>query len=187
MRTLHLHGFLKEKYGDSFMLEVDTPKEAVHALCVQLPGFREDIAENNWHVVRGALEDADSDDEEKISLHLGQLKDIHLIPAIEGAKNGLFATIVGVAMIAVGVVTGQPWLIGMGVGTALGGIIQMTTKLPSGVDPASQESADQRPSFIFQGAVNTSSQGLAVPRGYGRLRIGSIVISAALYAENWEA
>jgi predicted phage tail protein len=79
--------------------------------------------------------------------------------------------------------TGQMWAVGMGIGMAVGGIIQMTTKMPAGVSAASQESADQRPSFLFSGPTNTSSQGLAVPRGYGRAIIGSIVISATLYAE----
>lgn len=186
MRNLILHGFLRDKYGESFRLDVSTPKEAVHALSTQIPGFREDIVAHEWHVVRGTLENGDSDDEEKLEMHLGTTEEIHLIPAIGGAKSGLFTTILGVALVVAGVVTGQAWLVGIGVGTALGGIIQMTTKMPAGVDPSSQESADQRPSFIFQGPVNTSTQGLAVPRGYGRLRVGSIVVSAALYSENWE-
>lgn len=184
MKTLFLHGFLKEKYGESFELDVLSPAEAVRAICVQVPGFMEDIRKGVWHVLRGPLDRKDSDDEEKIHLALGTETEVHLLPAVQGANDGFLTAVVGIALVAVGVFTFGAALIGAGAGMAVGGIIQMTTKLPSG-NPASQESADSRPSFLFDGPVNTSSQGLAVPRGYGRLKIGSVVISAGLYAEEF--
>ena len=36
----------------------------------------------------------------------------------------------------------------------------------------------------FNGPTNTASQGVAIPRGYGRMLTGSIVVSASLYSEN---
>lgn len=183
MKTLHLHGFLKERYGESFTLDVATPAEAVHALCAQLPGFRKDVEDHNWHILRGALEDKDDVGEDGLTVTLGAQRDVHLMPALSGAKDGgLFQTIVGAVLVAVGIFTGQTWAISLGIGMAVGGIIQMTTKVPS-ANIAQQESVDQRPSFLFNGPTNTSSQGLAVPRGYGRVVVGSIVVSAALYAE----
>lgn len=183
MKRLYLHGFLKEKYGEWFELDVANPAEAVRALAVQLPGFERDIENNNWHVVRGPLEKMDADDDEKLTLALGKETEIHLLPALTGAKSGWVSVIVGAVLIVAGFVTQQYWAVGMGVGMAVGGIIQMTTKLPSGISASSQETADQRPSFLFSGPTNTSTQGLAVPRGYGRAIIGSIVVSATLYAE----
>lgn len=106
MKTLHLHGFLKEKYGDTFTLDVLTPAEAVRALCAQLPGFETDIRRGNWHVLRGALEDQDSLDEEGITVSLGHETDIHLLPAVEGANSGALMTVVGIGLIVAGVFTG---------------------------------------------------------------------------------
>lgn len=191
MKTLFLHGAMKEKYGESFDLDVASPAEAVRALCVQVPGFMEDVRKGVWHILRGPLDRQDSDDEDRLLLTLGRETEVHLLPALQGANDGFLTAVLGVVLIAVGVFV--PGLgavgvamIGAGAGMAVGGIIQMTTKLPSG-NPSSQESADSRPSFLFDGPVNTSSQGLAVPRGYGRLKVGSVVVSAGLYAEEFSA
>lgn len=192
MKTLHLYGRLKEQYGETFELDVVTPAEAVRALCVQLPGFEEEIRSGSWHILRGPLEAQDSLDEEGLLFSLGGDDQVHLLPAVAGANSGALSVVVGAVLVAVGVFTfgaTSAWgvaLIASGAGMAVGGIIQMTTKMP-GTDVAASESADQRPSFLFNGPTNTSSQGLAVPRGYGRVRCGSIVVSAALYSEELAA
>jgi predicted phage tail protein len=188
MKTLYLHGFLKEKYGASFELDVATPAEAVRALAVQLPGFEDDVKAGNWHVLRGPLDQEEAMDAEGITVTLGREKEIHLMPAVEGAGNGGLMAVLGVILIVAGYFTmGASVNIGIammagGAGMALGGIIQMTMKLP-GADSSVQESVDARASFLFNGPTNTSSQGVAVPRGYGRVRVGSVVASAALYSE----
>lgn len=186
MKTLYLHGLLEEKYGGPFLLDIDTPKEAVRALAVQLPGFKKDVEVGDWHVFRGPLKQGDSADVDGISVSLGRQEEVHLIPAIQGA-GGAFNVVAGALLIAAAVFAPvsapvAAALMSAGAGMAVGGIIQMVTKLP-GVDASTQESVDQRPSFLFNGPTNTSSQGLAVPRGYGRVQVGSIVVSAALYSE----
>lgn len=180
MRTVHLHGHLGERFGRQFTLGVETPREAVRALAVQLPGFEAAIRAGNWHVVRGPLDDRDEVFEDGLELSLGAQRELHIIPAIEGANSGWVSVIVGVVLIAVGFVTANPALVAVGVGMAVGGIIQMTMQMP-GVDETA--STEQNASYIFNGPTNRSAQGVAVPRGYGRLKIGSIVVSAGLFAE----
>lgn len=46
------------------------------------------------------------------------------------------------------------------------------------------EIADNRGSYIFNGAVNLTAQGNPVPLCYGRMKIGSVVISAGLSVED---
>lgn len=181
MKTVYLHGHLGERFGKSYVIDVATPREAVRALAVQIPGFEAAIRAGNWHVVRGPLEGRDEVDTDSLEVSLGAQREIHLIPAIEGANNGWVNTIVGVVLIVVGVVIGNPYLIGMGVGMMVGGIIQLTTKMP-GVDNDAN-GVDERASYLFNGPSNRSKQGIAVPRGYGRLKVGSVVISAGLFAE----
>ena len=42
------------------------------------------------------------------------------------------------------------------------------------------ERPENKPSYSFNGAVNTTAQGHPVPVGYGRLVVGSAVISAGI-------
>ena len=46
------------------------------------------------------------------------------------------------------------------------------------------EIADNRGSYIFNGAVNLTAQGNPVPVCYGRMKIGSVVVSAGLSVED---
>lgn len=190
MITLHLHGSIAEKYGASFRLAAKTPAELVHALAMQLPGFQQDIEAGNWHVVKGSPEDGDDCDEEKLALQMADGEEVHLLPAVTGAGSGggLFTVILGIVLIAVGAFTfGTTSAVGVamiagGAGLVVGGIVQMTMTMPGA--QGSTESSDNRASFLFDGPRNQSSQGVAIPRGYGRCKVGSIVISAGLDAED---
>ncbi|MES1953521.1 tail assembly protein [Salinisphaera hydrothermalis] len=186
LRDIYLHNRLAKEYGDHYRLDVETPREAVWALSMQLPGFRESIEAGSWHVLRGPL-DAENDlDLEGTALTFGRTQEMHLIADGQGAGKGIFETIAGVALIAVGAATwefGGEYLAYAGGAMLAGGVTQMLSKTPSTGDYSSRESAAQRPSFIFNGATNTSTQGLPVPLIYGRMRVGSVVVSAGLDAE----
>lgn len=185
MKTIYLHGKATE-FGESFELDARNPAEMVHALCLQLPGFQALIEAGNWHVIRGPLDKQDADDEERLLLSLAEREEVHLVPAIQGSGgNGMIQTIIGLVLVVVGFVTAQPTIIMAGAGMMLGGIIQMTTKIP-GAD-TNTEATDNRASFLFSGPKNQSSQGVTIPRGYGRCRCGSIVVSVGLYAEAMDA
>lgn len=184
MKTIHLHGSLA-RFGGPFRLDVRDAAEAVRALTVQIPGLREAIEAGNWHVVRGPLDEGESLCEDALRLGLADESEIHLLPAIEGAGNGWANTIIGAVLIVVGAMTswaGGGALMAAGAGMMVGGILQLTTKVP-GSDYGSREEADKRPSFLFDGAANTSTQGLPVPVIYGRIKTGSVVISAGLSSE----
>lgn len=180
MKQVHLHGHLGARFGERFSLEVRDPAEACRALC-QLPGFRQEIEAGSWHILRGPLEDGDDCDEDTVTFALGNKDEIHIMPATEGAGE-TFNIIAGVALFAVGVFTVNPYLMAAGAGMAIGGVVQMTTS-PPGTDYDSRERPSERSSFIFDGPTNTATQGLPAMVVYGRIRGGSIVISAGLSAE----
>jgi predicted phage tail protein len=186
MKTIYLHGSAAQ-FGDKFELDIKTPREALHALAVQIEGFRSMVRDGEWFMFRGPLENEADDDEESIDLALGDVDEIHLMPAIRGAgggNGGMFSIILGIVAIVAAPFTGGASLAmyAAGAGLIVGGLIQMTMKVP-GVSDTSNSTADSKASFLFQGPRNQSTQGVAVPRGYGRIRTGSIVISAGLYAE----
>lgn len=186
MKTIYLHGKAAE-FGESFELDARNPAEMVHALCLQLPGFQSMIEAGNWHVIRGPLDKQDADDEDRLLLSLAEREEVHLVPAIGGAGGGggVIQVIIGLVLVVVGFFTSNPQLMVAGAGMMLGGIIQMTTKIP-GAD-TNTEATDNRASFLFSGPKNQSSQGVTIPRGYGRCRVGSIVVSVGLYAEAMDA
>lgn len=193
MRTVNLHGVLGARFGRKFELAIEDPSEAIRALCVQLPGFEAAVKEGSWHLIRGPLDASDEVPEDGLKVSLGQQKELHIVPAIEGANNGWVNVVLGVALIAVAWWNPFGWAAGgamitgtmaAGVGLAVGGLIQMTTKMP-GVDESSMGGVDERASYLFNGPTNQSKQGVAVPRGYGRLLVGSIVVSGGIFAEEY--
>lgn len=180
MITLHLHGKLAELYGSSVTLDAATPREAVTALAFQDPEYKEYLRVNDWHIFVGEANDIT---ESELDMKLGNITDVYLVPRIEGS-SGAVNFIIGAVLVVVGIIVpGAQPLIYAGVGMMVGGIIQMTTKVP-GVDSTSRDSNDDKASFLFNGPTNTASQGVAIPRGYGRMLTGSIVVSASLYSEN---
>ena len=61
--------------------------------------------------------------------------------------------------------------------------MSMITQSEKPPAPAEREEASRRPSYVFDGAVNTVEQGHCVPVLYGELRIGSQIISAGISVE----
>ncbi len=47
-------------------------------------------------------------------------------------------------------------------------------------NPSNNDPADNRSSYIYNGAVNLTAQGNPVPICYGRMRVGSVVVSAGV-------
>jgi predicted phage tail protein len=64
----------------------------------------------------------------------------------------------------------------------LGGVAQMLSPQQKGL--SSKDSPDNGASYNFNGPVNTQAQGNPVPLLYGRMIVGSAVISAGIYAED---
>lgn len=112
--------------------------------------------------------------------------DVRIAPIISGSKaSGLFQTIAGIGLVIVGAVSMYfgnsygPEMMMMGAGLALGGIAQMVS--PHQTTPQSLTS------YNFNGAENTTYQGGPVPLLYGRMRVGSTVISEGLLAQDGTA
>lgn len=71
---------------------------------------------------------------------------------------------------------------GYGAAMIFGGISQMLSPTPKAPSPGSG-SPDTNGSFIFNGAVNTSEQGVPIPLCYGRFICGSVTPNAAIDTE----
>lgn len=188
MKTVKLLGELGKEFGKSFKLEVSSPAEAVRALCINFPAFKKHLIDSGergvaYKVLVGK-EALTCDD-----LHNPSGKDvIRIVPVLQGAGGGgVVQTIIGAALVALSFVPFlapiAPYLMSAGIAMMIGGVVQMLSPTPNLSSQDSNNQPDNKPSYTFNGAVNTSAQGYPVPIGYGRMMVGSAVISGGITVE----
>jgi len=115
---------------------------------------------------------------------------IRIVPVLAGSKRaGSLQTIVGAVLVAAAFVLSftpfagaSPFLYQMGAALMVGGVLQMLSPQPKGL--GAQDRPNNRPSYSFNGPVNTSAQGNPVGLLYGQMIVGSSVISAGIYAQD---
>lgn len=197
MMVIMLYGALGRQFGKVHRYDVKSPREAVRALCATLPGFRKTVEESgHYRVSVAGLQDLEL---EETAYPVSHKESVRIIPVVEGAGGGFGKILLGAALIAFSVAfptfgmlpfTSGP-LAGMSIGSIagsigmsllLGGVAQMLFAPPK-QKSGQMEKAENRPSFMFDGAINTSAQGNPVPVCYGELIVGSQVVSAGLTAE----
>lgn len=200
MKTIILLGELGKRFGRRHRLDVRTAAEAVRALAANFADFAGFVAGSRERGVAYRVLNDRAPTHALEELHHPVSRSIHIVPVITGAGGlvkavlggAIFAQgrgagqlIAGSVLVAVGAVTGQPWLISLGASVALGGVAQMLAPTPKA--PTPNERPENRPSYYFAGPINTTAQGHPVPLGYGRMIVGSAVISAGIYAEELPA
>lgn len=192
--NVRLYGKLGAMFGRVHRLAVSTPVEAVKALSINIDGFEQYLmnAKSNG-MVFSVFSGKRNLDKDELDAATGK-NDIRIAPVIEGAKRaGLFQTVLGAVIIAAGVAAGPLGfgLVGSatafqialaGGAMALGGAIQLLSPQSTGL--AKREDADNKPSYAFGGAVNTTAMGNPVAVLYGEREIGGAVISAGILAED---
>lgn len=185
MVNVRFYGSLKQ-FGSEFRLDCKTPAEVVQALTSQIPKLRQFIQQGLFTVRVGR----DYFDNRYLEQGLNQkLKDdatVHFTPTLKGSKRGgLFGVIAGVALIATAFALGPlgfsviganaAWMAGgVGASMLLGGVAQMLTKMPS---MSTGKDAEKKQSTSFSNLSNMAAQGRPMPLAYGRIRIGSLIIS----------
>lgn len=205
MRTVILLGELGKRYGRRHLLDVKSPAEAVRALCANFKDFASFVSSSHERNVAYRVINV-RDDVGIDELHNPSGQRITITPVIIGAnfisnawKSTVGKVLLGTAIVAAAFLTGGASIaasgflaggitttfwggvaLSVGVSLALGGVAQMLAPQPKSSGP--QE--EQQPSYVFNGAVNTTAQGQPVPVGYGRMIVGSAVISAGISVED---
>jgi len=192
MVTVMLYGFLGQRFGKVHRYDVRSPAEAVRALSVTLPGFRKALLDGGAYRVLVAGKEALP--LERVGDPVSERESIRIVPVVAGARGGLGQILLGAALIfaAPWVAAGGTGLFanaiaagkiasGIGLNLVLGGVSQMLFAPPKPQGTA--ERPENKPSYAFDGAVNTAAQGNPVPVLYGRMIVGSQVISSGLAVE----
>lgn len=195
VRTVVLHGALKKEFGSSFRVVGDTLPLLCRGINSQKEGFLDALRSGYYKVkVNGRYLS-----KEEAMMHISsKVKRIDITPHVGGSSGAgkaiVGAIIIGFAIVASGGTLAAPlaamgttafgfagaavtWgniaLLGLAIGAA--GVSMMMSPMPEG--NAAGAGAEQRASFLFNGATNVNEQGGPVPVVYGRMRVGSTRIS----------
>ena len=208
MKVVKVYGALRKKLGQCrFEFHADTPAQALKALCVNFPGLDKWLIDSEasgvgFRVTRGR-EAITQSSPEGLVLPWSDREVFSITPVITGAGNagrifagiglvalsfllpgaGLFGatSLFGASAVAGGALTTIGVAIsGIGASLILGGVASMISPQPTMGNLTSGRESARLESFTFSGIVNTSKQGMPVPIAYGRLFVGSAVISSGL-------
>ena len=202
MKVVKVYGALRKRLGQCrFEFDVTTPAQAIKALCVNFPGLEKWLIDSEkdgvGYRVAVSKEKITEENVAPLLLPFSEKEVFSITPVIAGAGGGpgfqilLGAAIIGLsfgigAIASAGVTLGGlagigtvgTAFVGVGASIALSGIAQAISPQPS-LDSTIDE-AVQLESFSISNVVNTSRQGLPVPIAYGRVFVGSAVISSSL-------
>ncbi|NMX27548.1 tail assembly protein [Pseudomonas sp. WS 5406] len=202
VRTVRLYGSLGASFGRVHRLAVSNASEAIHALCILVPGFERFLMESKDRgVTYSIFLGRDNIGQDRLKAPPGAA-DIRIAPVLVGSKRaGSMQTIIGVALIVaasyfsgglasgsssalIGAssTTGWTFAASMGISMAMGGVAQLMSPMAKGL--GTMDRPENRASYSFNGPVNTSIQGSPVGLLYGQLTVGSAVISAGIYAQD---
>ncbi len=185
MKKIHLHGYLGEMFGKEHTLNINNASEAIRAFNANYPNeFLKELRKGEFKILCGNEPFKSYDD-----LEMNYSDTYHIVPIPTGSKSSFFQVFVGVVLIAAAFYTGGASLAAWGAmstGMALmgAGLILGSFFSPQIQDYSQTEQPDERPSYLFNGPTNTVEQGGPIPLVYGRVIVGSKVISAELDIED---
>ena len=207
MKVVKVYGALRKRLGQCrFEFDVATPAQAIKALCVNFPGLDKWLIDSEQDGVgyRVAVSKEKVTEENIVPLLMpfSDKEVFSITPVVAGAGRGTGQILAGLALITVGIVSGGAGFAfnatqgvgfvatgaapsafaaavgNLGVFLTLSGIATAISPQPS-LNSTLDESV-QLESFTFSNVVNTSRQGMPCPIAYGRLFVGSAVLSSGL-------
>lgn len=190
MKTIKLHGILGKKFGQFFKLDVQTAREATHAIACQNAEFKRFMLESDKLGLKFAVFLGRKNITENDIDNVTDTDVIHIVPRIVGSGGSTFnwlqvvagAVLVGVGAFTFGATTATgAALIGAGIGMFVGGVAGLF--MPT-VDMGNQDPDGNKANKGFGSAVTTVSQGNPVPILYGEREIGGFYASGGIYAED---
>lgn len=194
LKTIKLSGSLGRRFGVFHELAVDSYPEAIRALSACLEGFKDYMQSE----VGSRMHYAIFVDGVNVGQHNEKAwrcaKEVRIIPIPTGSKSGgLFQVVLGAAIMATAFFTGGASLAAMGAfassafmmggAMVLGGVMQMISPQRGGMSLEAR-SAENKPSYAFGGAVNTTAAGYPLPLPYGLRTVGGAIWSSGSYAED---
>ena len=208
MKVVKVYGALRELLGKTrFEFVADTPAQAMRALLVNFPELQQWLidSEKNGVAYRVTVgkQKIHNDDVSGLFSPWSEQEVFSITPVLIGAGRGVGSILLGAVFIGLSFVTfgssalfaggaggqagigllglyqagalGSAALGAIGAGLVLTGVSQMLSPVPK-----PPREATRLESNSFSGIANTVRQGVPVPIAYGRVFVGSAVVSAGL-------
>ena len=207
MKVVKVYGALRELLGKTrFEFVADTPAQAMRALLVNFPGLEQWLIESEKNGVAYRVtvgkQKIHEDDVSGLFLPWSEREVFSITPVIVGAGSGGGSILAGIALVALAVVTyggslavsaagitakaGLTGFAATGAALAASAVYAGGFLILSGVAqllspvPKPPREATRLESNSFSGIQQTVRQGVPVPIAYGRVFVGSAVVSAGL-------
>tara|TARA_R100001443_G_scaffold33437_2_gene47351 strand:- start:6886 stop:7536 length:651 start_codon:yes stop_codon:yes gene_type:complete len=210
MKVVKVYGELKKRLGGQgrFELDVSTPAEAIKALTSNFKGLDKWMIESEkdgvGYKVQLGSEIVKEAEIETLLLPWSEKEVFSITPVLTGAGRGVGQILLGAALIGLSFYTfgasaafagtggaAGTWSVGayaagawgskalgaIGLSLVVGGVSQMLSPPPPDLD---MKQANRLQNYSFSGVTNTAQVGTAIPIAFGRLFIGSCVISSGL-------
>ncbi len=203
MKVVKVYGALKKRLGQGrFEFDVATPAEAIRALCANFPGLQKWIIDSEQdgigYKVKVGKEAIEEDSLEGFHYPWSERDVFSIRPVLTGAGRGVGRVLVGALLIGAAFMTGGAslaagkltytatawggaWMasaaVTMGSYMVLSGVSEMLSPIPKMPD---MKEANNLQSYSFSGVTNTAQVGTPIPIAYGRLYVGSSVVSSGL-------
>lgn len=161
-RKVILHGHLRERFGESYELDCRSAGEALRALTTQVVGFEDAFSEGDYGLARKTPRgEWRTIGLGNLGMGLGKSPEVHVIPSQQAAGVELLFY-AGIALLASAVTVAL---------------------LGSPIKPDDPQDRERDASRLFDGPINVVEQGHPLAIVYGRMRVGSIVISGGISYE----
>jgi predicted phage tail protein len=198
MKVVKVYGALKKRLGKGrFEFNVDTPAEAMRALCANFPGLQKWFIDSEQdgvgYKVKVGKEQVGEDNIEALHYPWSEKEVFSITPVLTGSGRGFGRFLFGALLIGASFLIPSTWAIGtfgissplvvqsmvkgLGAMMALSGVAEMISPTPPMPD---MKQANTLQNFSFSGVTNTGQIGTPIPIAYGRLFVGSSVISSGL-------
>jgi predicted phage tail protein len=189
MTIINLHGILAREFGKAFTMHLSKPKHVIDAIDSNNPTFKKRILElSNQGIHYRILIDGESvSNLEQLNIQK-TITNIDLAPMIGGSGpilipiiDSMLPSAAGAALVtAAGTLTTLGTVLSTGLSIIAATLIQNAlAPSPDNQKTESSISAAQK-SFVLGSKANTTQQGVPVPVGYGRLRVGSLIIQTTV-------
>jgi len=177
MTTVSLEGRLGHIVGSKFSFKTRTLKEVLDAIEANTGKLRSYLHQNGKRMFAIFVDGKELDPSISLNTNVKD-KNVVIIPLLFGAFVASITAALTASM-AVGLAkTVATFVIGTVLGAALSfGISMLISKIMKQDDPETLNTS----SFLFGQAENVTKQGVVVPVGYGRMQVGSRVISVNLF------
>lgn len=186
MTNIRLHGILAKEFGNQFILKIRKAKDAILAIDANQSNFLKritDLSKEGFHyaiIVDGTnIKDFLELEIKKIPMNIDIIPVIcgsGAVVAVVGTIAMYAATTAGIAGTVGGLLLGTLGAMALSIGVQM---MLAPDAAKAGKAP-SIEVGGVKESLIFSSKANLIEQGSPVPVGYGRLRIGSNVISTSV-------